>query len=185
MDADGPGPPGSRGQQFGHSVSMQASHDSAHDADAHPDHPESRRKTWRLESMTAVLAANSGAMPLEEVKSGAFSSAPCGHPVCSRLQYRRGISAFNQTAGGCGAGGAALTYPVTFSQCNKILALCYNPRREFRNCEIRQAPGMLPRRIRCPPKLCFLAAGRLVITNGPSRPAERTAHLTSPRLRSC
>ncbi|SOY82123.1 hypothetical protein CBM2599_A140052 [Cupriavidus taiwanensis] len=77
-------------------------------------------------------------------QAGTFSSAPCGHPVCSRLKYRRGISAFNQRAGHCYAGAAAQTYPVTFSQCNKILALCYNPRREFRNCEIRQAPGFLP-----------------------------------------
>ncbi|SOY88491.1 protein of unknown function [Cupriavidus taiwanensis] len=117
-------------------------------------------------------------------QAGAFSSAPCGHPVCSRLQYRRGAPACNQQASARHAGDESLTYPVTFSQCNKILALCYNPRREFRNCEIRQAPGFLPGRIRCPPKLCFLAAGRL-ITMCPSRPAERTAHLTSPRLRSC
>ncbi|SOY47993.1 hypothetical protein CBM2587_A170059 [Cupriavidus taiwanensis] len=104
-------------------------------------------------------------------QAGTFSSAPCGHPVCSRLKYRRGVSAFNQPASARCAGAAPLTYPVTFSQCNKILALCYNPRREFRNCEIRQAPGFLPRRIRCPPKLCFLAAGRLVITIWPQPPS--------------
>jgi len=95
--------------------------------------------------------------------------------VSSRLQYRRGFQPCNPAGAGaaraCREGDWRLTYPVTFSQCNKNSVLCYNPRREFRNCEIRQTPGFLPRRIRCPPKLCFLAAGRLVITSWPQPPS--------------
>lgn len=144
-----------------------------------------------LGAMTAMLAANSGPMPLEEVKRERFVRPVRASCVCSRLQYRRVPRPFNLGPQGGGgvppAGDPGLTYPVTFSQCNKKSAVCYNPRREFRNCEIRQAPGtcsiFMPRRIRCPPKLCFLAAGRL--SYRASRPAERTAHLTSPRLRSC
>ncbi|SPR97639.1 hypothetical protein [Cupriavidus taiwanensis] len=94
--------------------------------------------------MTAVLAANSGAVPLEEVKRERFRPPRAGI-LCARAYSIGGAFPLSTTPLAAAAGGdAGLTYSVTFSQCNKILALCYNPRREFRNCEIRQAPGFLP-----------------------------------------
>jgi hypothetical protein len=94
--------------------------------------------------MTAVLAANSGAVPLEEVKRERFRPPRAGI-LCARASsiggaFRLSTSRLQADP----AGDESLTYPVTFSQCNKNLRLCYNPRREFRNCEIRQAPGFLP-----------------------------------------
>jgi hypothetical protein len=196
----GPDLLGQRGQQFGHSWPSRL-----------PKIPPmtrtpirtTRRVAGRLAvaTMTAMLTASSDSSNRRRRSAGTFLSAPCRHSDArassigggSRLATRSAAEPCGRRMGFEQVRRHALlpglpveirrTYPVTFSQCNKTFAFCYNPRREFRNCEFRHPPGSFPpRRIRCPPKLCFLVAGKYRSRQQPSRTHRSPDVASSPIL---
>ncbi len=133
----------------GHSCAKHVSRDSAHDADVHPDHPDSRRKPGNGNN-----DRNAGAEWQANLAKGRISGT-CRRPPRTSIDAR--ALEYRQQGRTCKPCARYIPLPFrTFRTATKYSVFCYTPRREFRTVSSATRPAFNAVAYPLPPKLCSL-----------------------------